>query len=64
MKLISVENNLLNILFVIIGLFSLYLFRCIRVSLFHSLLCDAIQLVIVYLLLSLFVQYTHLLQWV
>lgn len=64
MELISVENKFLNILFVIIGLFSLYLFCRIRVSFFHSLLRDAIQLIIVYLLLGLFVQYTHLLQWV
>ena len=64
MELVSVKYELLNILFFIIVLFLLYLFCCISVSFLHSLLCNTIQLIIVHLLLRLFIQNTHLLQWI
>lgn len=62
MELVPVENEFLNILFVIIGLFFLYLFTCIRVSFFHSLLSNSVELIVVDLLLGLFIQNTHLLK--
>jgi len=61
MKLISIENKLLYILFIISLLFFLNLFSNIRISFFHSILSKSIKLIVIDFILCLFIYKSYFL---